>query len=211
MIKKLNNKGITTAEVLVCFVLIVLISMSIYSIVDTYSNRHRIESFKEKIVTYKNLLTKEINSDLIKKGLNAVGGHSSINKSLNDLGVYDYSTKFMLANGEIRCLTVSSIVHEPNFLKNTTGYVGSATCNGTCSGTEKFEIGYGECGNEIMYPLPDLGFSYNSDKEKIYDLRIISVNVNTTNNVLAIDIRFYHPELGSKYGINIVNPIGFSL
>ena len=42
-------------------------------------------------------------------------------------------------------------------------------------------------------------------------MRIISVNVNTTNNVLAIDIRFYHPELGSKYGINIVNPIGFSL
>ena len=45
-------------------------------------------------------------------------------------------------------------------------------------------------------------------------INFISVVTNffsNDDNILVIDIRFYHPELGSKYGINIVNPIGFSL
>ena len=205
MIKKLNNKGITTAEVLVCFVLIILISTSIYSIVDTYSNRHRIESFKEKVVTYKNLLTKEINNDLIKKGLNSV--HFETN---DDSEPTEYTAKFILNNGETKCLKIFKTEFVPNVLTNN--YEGNVSCDGSCSGREEnFEIGYGECSNEIIYPLPDLGFSYNKNGDKIYDLRIKSINFSNSDNILSLDIRFYHPELGSKYGINIVNPIGFSL
>ena len=202
MIKKLNNKGITTAEVLVCFVLIVLISASIYSIVDTYSNRHRIESFKEKVVTYKNLLTKEINNDLIKKGLNSA--------------VYNGSDtiEFTLGNGEKKCLKFIKTEFSPNVLDydEDEGYQGNVSCVDVCSGNkESFAVGYGACGNEIMYPLPDLGFSYNENDDMIYDLRIKSFDFSNYDNILSLDIRFYHPELGSKYGINIVNPIGFSL
>ena len=67
--KKLNNKGMTAVEILVCFVLVVIISVSMYTTVSSYQNKQQIEAFKEKIFTYKNLLTKEINDDLIKDGL----------------------------------------------------------------------------------------------------------------------------------------------
>ena len=59
----------TAVEILVCFVLVVIISVSMYTTVSSYQNKQQIEAFKEKIFTYKNLLTKEINDDLIKDGL----------------------------------------------------------------------------------------------------------------------------------------------
>ena len=70
--KKLSNKGMTSVEVLMAFIVVVMISVSMYSTVSAYQNKQQIESFKEKIMTYKNLLTKEVNDDLIKKGLIAV-------------------------------------------------------------------------------------------------------------------------------------------
>ena len=49
------------------------------------------------------------------------------------------------------------------------------------------------------------------ENEEILDLRIANISVSTAKQVLSINIRFYHPELGYKYGIDIVNPIDFSL
>ena len=46
MMKKLNNKGMTAVEVLVCFVLVVIISTSVYTTVSAYQNKQQIESFK---------------------------------------------------------------------------------------------------------------------------------------------------------------------
>lgn len=67
--KKLNNKGLTTIELLISFVLLAILVASLYGTVETYKNRQSIEEFKDEIYTYKNLLTKEVQSDLIKKGL----------------------------------------------------------------------------------------------------------------------------------------------
>ena len=68
-LKKLNNRGMTAVEILVCFVLMSILAVSMYSSIASYKNKQSIESAKEKIFTYKNLLTKEVQDDLIKKGL----------------------------------------------------------------------------------------------------------------------------------------------
>ena len=41
--KKLNNKGITTIEVLLCFVIIVMISVSMYNTVSIYNDKRILE------------------------------------------------------------------------------------------------------------------------------------------------------------------------
>lgn len=69
-LKRLNNKGLTAVEILVCFVLMVILTVSMYSTVISYKNKQNIESDREKIIAYKNLLTKEIQDDLIKKRFN---------------------------------------------------------------------------------------------------------------------------------------------
>lgn len=198
MMKGLNNKGISTAEVLVCFVLVVLVSSSIYSIVSTFKSKQQIESFKEKVVTYKNLLTREINDDLIKKGLVAVFDDGSGTVTMN------------LRNGETKCLVIEKKDSCNDFLDNSdyqnTNAVGCAADN-----DEKFRVGYGDCGSVTYYSFPNLGDSYNKNGMRILDLRIADYAVNTSNQVFSVNIRFYHPELGYKYGIDIVSPIDFSL
>ena len=85
--KKLNNRGITTIEILICFVLLAVISTSLYNTVSVYRNKQILESEKEKIYTYKNLLTKEIQDDIIKKGLTGATKNSDntkLNMSFSD-------------------------------------------------------------------------------------------------------------------------------
>ena len=98
---KLNNKGMTAVEILVCMVLIVVITVSMYSSVSSYKNKQQIESFKEKIMTYKNLITKEINDDLIKDGLisaTVTDFTEVIHNDLNGNNVPD-SQEFVDTNG----------------------------------------------------------------------------------------------------------------
>ncbi len=63
--KTLNQKGLTTIELLVCFVLISILSVSMYETVTNYKEKQQIESMKTEITTYKNLLTKEIQDNII--------------------------------------------------------------------------------------------------------------------------------------------------
>lgn len=66
--KKLNNRGITTIEIIICFALVVVISVTMYSTISTFNKKRLVESYKARIYTYKNLLTKDIQDDFIKKG-----------------------------------------------------------------------------------------------------------------------------------------------
>ena len=68
--KKLNNKGITTIEVIISFVLVVIISASLFTTISAYNAKRLTESYKSQIYTYKNQLTKIIQDDLIKNAEN---------------------------------------------------------------------------------------------------------------------------------------------
>ena len=70
--KKLNNKGMTMIEVLVTFVIVVIIVVAMYASISNLRNRQTIASYKESIITYKDLLTREIQNDLILKQLISV-------------------------------------------------------------------------------------------------------------------------------------------
>ncbi len=84
--KRLNNRGITTIEILICFVLLAVISTSLYNTVSIYRNKQILEGEREKIYTYKNLLTKEIQDDIIKKNLKSVKDvtNNSLTLTFND-------------------------------------------------------------------------------------------------------------------------------
>ena len=188
MIKKLNNKGMTTVEILVSFVLVVVISVSLYSMVSTYTNKQHVESYRDKITTYKNLLTKEIQDDLIKKGLIS----ASVNKVDNTTEL-----KMTFKDGSTRVLLVQQQLSK--------GYDGT----GEFQRNDEFSIEYGKSGDTTRYVLPELGRDTNAAGEKVYDLRIHKVDINIDDNILTIKIDFYHPDFSNHYGIDIVCPINF--
>lgn len=202
IIKNLNNKGMTAVEVLVCFVLVVIITVSMYTTVSAYKNKQQIESFKEKIVTYKNLLTKEINDDLVKDGLVS----AEITEFSEDPATGNtYSVEMNLRNGEKKCLKVKSI-KAYDYLWDSSMESEFPAANDK---DDEFMISYGDCGNETKYSIPDLGQSKNPNGKIIKDLRINNVDMSIENNVLSVYVGFYHPELGIRYAIDILCPINF--
>ena len=100
--KKLNNKGITTIEVLICFVLVVIITVSMFATVSSYNNKRNEERNKEEIIVYKETITKEIQDDFIKIGLI----NADYNKETSDDKTTTYSIDCTLKDGTQRRLEI---------------------------------------------------------------------------------------------------------
>ena len=193
--KRLNNKGITTIEVIVSFVIVVIITASLYSTVSNYNQKRLIESYKSKIYTYKNTLTKEIQDDFIKIGLT----HASYkNEHIGSSIVHTVNCD--LRDGTKRTLIVTQRFTNSNY------HVGDPSVD------DYFMIEYGneEADELLEYPLPNVGQSTTKEGNIAYDLSINNVLINIEDdNILSIYIGFYHPELMTRYGINIICPIDF--
>lgn len=203
--KRLNNKGITTIEVIISFVIVVIITASLYTTVSNYNQKRLIENYKSKIYTYKNTLTKEIQDDFIKIGLT----HASYKNEHNAASTI-HTVECELRDGTKRKLEITQRFTESNY------HTGDPTVD------DYFMIKYGneEAGDLLEYPLPNLGQSITDEvkeggvviggKKIAYDLSINNVLINIEDdNILSIYIGFYHPELMTRYGINIVCPIDY--
>ncbi len=202
---KLNNKGVTTIEILISFVLLAIIVVSLYGSVESYKNKQNIESNKNQIMTYKNLLTKEIQDDLIMKGLIDVTVKHQPFVAV-PITPETYTVDFSFKDGTKSQLIVKRV------LANDYGVEGSGAC--TSGRNDYFSISYGPLKPDLTYDLteyelPDLGSGENNEGCKVLDLRMSDININTDNDILTIDIRFYHPDFSTKYGIDIACPINF--
>ncbi len=195
MMKKLNTKGITTIEVIVCFVLVVIITVIMYSTISTFNERRLIEGYKSKIYTYKNLLTKQIQDDFIKIGLT----HASTSKK-TEAGKTTYTVNCVLKDGTKRQLIVEQSLTKSDY------HIG-----GNANVDDYFMIQYGTPSSDmIKYPIPELGESKTKDNKTAKDLSINNILISISKqNVLSIYIGFYHPELGTRYAINVVAPINY--
>ena len=194
LLKKLNNRGLTTIEVLVCFVLIVIMTISMYDVISSYNERRILEGYKLKVTNYKNLLTKEIQDDLILKELIGANSERQVDSSM-----VTYTVSMYFNDGSSKQLVVKQQLAQSSYHP-----AGSPSVN------DEFMILYGEPNDLVEYQLPDLG-SYEEEGRTIQNLSINNVLIDIKNdNTLSIYIGFYHPELGTHYAIDIVAPINFS-
>ena len=73
----LNKKGITSVELLVCFIIISTIVVSMYNLILNYRNREQIEEINNEVTTYSNNLQETIQNDFIMGHLVNVSNLSS--------------------------------------------------------------------------------------------------------------------------------------
>ena len=206
MIRRLNKKGITTIEILICFVLLAVISTSLYNTVSIYRNKQILEGEKEKIYTYKNLLTKEIQDDIIKKGLKNISKNSSATANeitfiFNDdssakLGVYISDNKISYGGVDYPL---------PDFGKNQKGEKVLRIVESS-EDAPYFKL-YVQKANEHDKTewLSDFSESLYDQNNKTSENSIRSVA-----EVLKIDIMFEHPDFGRRYGIRIAAPLRYT-
>lgn len=204
---KLNNKGVTIVEILVCFLLVSFITTSLYTTVSSFNNKRGIESVRADLLQYRNDIDKLIEDDLIHKGLI----DAKITTPINTDAVTKYNIELFFRDGSKKVLIINS---------QRAGEYGSSGAAGgdeaTCTGKDDdFFIGYGSSETSedyLIYRLPNVGSSVNkscSPNETIMDLRFNSIEVKNSDNVLFVYVNFYHPELGNDYSINIIAPINY--
>ena len=234
----LNNKGVTTVEVLICFVLVTIIATSLFSTVSMFNEKRMEENNKAKILVYNNTLTRIIQKDFINNGLSTAKIEETV-----ESGTRIYRVNCTLKNGEKRLLRVKQ-----KFTRNSIHLEAENIYN-----DDEFMIEYGTPEKMIKYPIPELGEvvgKYNDDLKTFVpctkaelatsktlknkpsltaeeakqvcrvskNLQINNIIINVSNeltsddigsHVLNIYIGLYHPELGNRYAINIVSPIDY--
>ena len=190
----LNQKGITTIEVLLCFVLVVIMTVSMYSAISSFNEKRMLEGYKEQIYTYKNLVTKDIQDDFIKIGLT----HATYNKT-NAGATTIHTLDCDLKDGTKRRLVIKQTIA-----------ISATHMGGSTEVDDDFLISYGSDSDMIDYPLPNLGSYKNDYNHTVQNLSINNVIIKIDDeNVLSIQIGFHHPDLSTRYGIYIVCPINY--
>lgn len=230
---KLNNKGMTIIEVLVCFVIVSVVMMSLFSTISAFNEKRIEESYRAKMYSFKNEWTSKIQEDFIKKGLSFAKV-----STLYDVNGITHIVDCTLKTGEKRQLKV--------YQRFT---LTSKKLDGKTNASDRFYLEYGDPDEGLFHEeLPDLGktkwvckkddagnynglgCSIGSSREKLcttdagtqeqcysYDFQINNVeititneqNQNSTDHVLHIYIGFYHPNFGTKYGIDVICPIDY--
>ena len=221
---KLNNKGMTIIEVLVCFVLVSTIMMSLFSTVSSFNDKRFEEKYRSSVLTYKNVLTKVIQDDFVKIGLADVRIRESKEGESGDT----YKTRIYTVECTLKDSTKRTLKISQKYTK-TPGHL-----DGIVGEDDEFKIQYGKPNELEDYPLPELGETYgkydnslhvfnpcetaSSDCSYSKDLQINNVLITINNeeldgsaesHILVVYIELYHPDLGNRYAINIVSPINF--
>lgn len=194
---KLNNKGITTVEILICFVLVVIITVSMYTIISTFNEQKIIEGYKEELTTYKNTLTKDIQDDFIKIGINKATYEK---KMENSSRATEHKLTCVMKDGSTRILKITQTLAKSEYHPG-----------GLSDVDDEFKIEYGKSESDLIeYPLPDFGSFENEYHHTVKDLSVNNVLISITDdNVLSVYIGFYHPDLSTRYAIDIVCPINY--
>lgn len=61
----MNNKGFTVVELIITFVIVMVLSMGLFSTVDSYREKQQEESYRKEIMSYKNEILKVIQDDIL--------------------------------------------------------------------------------------------------------------------------------------------------
>lgn len=194
--KKLNNKGMTTIEILISFVLVALISSIIYGTVSNFNNKRQVEEAKLELNTYKNILTKDIQNDLIKIGITEV----KVSKTTS--GFEDtYTADFILKDNTKRKLVIKQQLTDDYLANNQTR---------NCDDKFSVEFGNPDIANGMeSYPIPDVGQSTNKFNKVIKDIRLLNVRMSNDNYIFTLFLGFSHPDFNTRYAINITCPINY--
>ena len=224
----LNNKGFTIVEVLITFILVSIVSISLFATISAFNERRILESQRAKVYEYKNSIGNKIQTEFIEKGIT----YAKITRqgSSNGPEGITYTVNCLLKDGSERILRVHQRYTKSNI-----------RIDGNIEKSDEFYIEYGPPGEVVREEFPELGETkgeysteYRTFKENKKSKRCLNEknefspcimknfqinnvimyitnenDLSSSSHVLNIYIGFYGYDLGTRYGINIVAPIDY--
>lgn len=174
--KKLNQRGVTTIELIITFSITLVLATSIFKSAVNFSERMALESNKLQINNYKNIVTKEIQNNLIENKVKNV----TINSNKSTFASIDFTFK----DNNISTLEIRTDYDNIYEIKYRT------------SRNVPFDL----------YELPNIGLLEKDDGSKTKALSFENISITNNNNIFKLKIKLNHPDLPDHYNINIVLP-----
>lgn len=211
--KKLNNKGLSIIELLVCFVIVAIISITLLNIIMEYKGVQETENIKNIIRTYKDEVTNVIEKDIIRKTLsNAEVKSYSGNKCTITLTFKNKVYKNCTLANEEDCYKKELVVYSDN----TKNYIQYPDIIENSNGTEEVQT--------VRYVLPKTTDIYVTDTSSSQSSQINKIKTNdisfkylpqpeedgdsfVTNGVFHLYIPIEHSEIDGTYAIDIITPV----
>ncbi len=203
-LKKLNNKGMTLLELLVCFIVVSSVVISMFNLIMHYQTDEYIESVKSDVIDYKNNITKIIQNDIIKHELKAVHLQTS----------GDENPTYMFT------LIFKSPFFDNHYTKNLVIHTSDTVAS------ENYILYDDKINDEmkpVKYALPNTGdntitkFSaietnINGSEEEGWGTNridpITKTNIGTT--FFDLNIVIGNNNLGGNYSVKIIAPLNYS-
>ena len=190
--KKLNNKGLSIIELLVCFVIVAIISIALINTIMNYRAKQETENIKNLIRTYKNTITKVVQNDIINYGLKSAEvdetEQNTIKIKLNFLTPIDTQNTLqkeliIVANND------ENYIEYPDTIKISDTEYKNQNVKYDLPSTTKIHIQKG-----------------NSEQETKNDIHFTLETPLIDTDTFYLHIPIEHSEIDKTYGITIVAP-----
>ena len=212
--KKLNNKGMSLLEVVLCFAIVSAVVIGMFNVIMTYETEEVSEAIRSDIIEYKNIVTKVLQDDIFRHELYNVERTS---KSVSGTRVsYRFKLYFKKPFGSYDVKTLDISTDSSNANNN---YIQYQDYNGSSL-------------QNVKYTLPQSQGSgcatitnANGDTEQnceITSLTAVDTYLNIERNdgsnpsseaygytYFKLDVTISHPSVGSDYHVSIVAPLDY--
>lgn len=223
----LNNKGMTLIELIISFAITSAIVVSMFNVVLNYQTEQATEAVKSDIISYKNMITKLIQTDFIKGEVRSVKVNEI--KHENNYTQYKFTFKFQKSvdySGKNKIYKKELTIYASNSLENYIIYE---------------DVNSEGILQPVKYRLPNIGSGQikTSDQNKITTnlTKFTTINTNASNDTnpqsfddpcylganpnnctadlnpglptFKLDIAISNNELGGDYHIKFVVPLNY--
>ena len=221
----MNNKGFTVVELIITFVIVMTISLGLFSTVDSYRERQQKEMYRKEVMSYRNEVLKAIENDVTRYNFKSyqkidvtaagsvcagyeqgiqikfapIAGDSDIDKNLC-FGNNVESNKAGILYGDVKYIAPTKFIKfEQDIIDNVTKNVDSKIPMVIFSGIDPSK--------EVFSKNTTNGLSTISASSASLDVYTI------VKNIYSFTIRIKHEEIKSEFNLNVTftKPVGEKL
>lgn len=206
---KLNNKGLTVVELILCFVLLIILVFSMFNVVVEIKDYSETKELEKDLLAFKNRMIYLVQEDLITYGVKSTslscpkGYKEDFSSKCLKITFNDNAVKYLIVEPKEKVIKYGSSSLEEYKIPHSDVIEFLDESNiGLCVAKEGSS---GKISYKNQKDCENNGFAWIGKLDSYQNITFIN---DTTNKVLTIDVPYFEIEGTKNYGFKIIHPYG---
>lgn len=214
--KKLNNKGMSLLEVVLCFAIVSAVVIGMFNVIMTYETEEVNETIRSDIIEYKNIVTKVLQDDIFRHELVNVERTGKSITDNNTRVTYTFRLDFKKPFGSNYSKRLIIVTDSDTAAAN---YIQYQDYNG--SGLQEVKYSLPQSSGSGCATITDANGNTSQNCE-ITSLTAVDTYLNIESNTggnpsseaygytyFKLDVTISNPSIGSDYHVRVVAPLDY--